>query len=93
VLDEPVVVLGVVLLELPLRLPVVVDGVVLLLDELVAPVPVVPVSLRWHALRDRAPTTAMAATAAWVRVVFIRNSLKWVVCMRERAAPTALCRL
>jgi len=79
----PVVVLGAVELALPLSvplpvvpaLPVVVDGVVVL-DEL-ADVPLVPAaSFLWHAPRDRAATTERAATAVWVRVVFIRNSLE-----------------
>ena len=88
VLPVVVLVLGDVLLDPPLRLPVVVDGVVLLLDELVAPVPLVPaLALRWHARRVSAPTTAMAATAAGVRVVFIRNSLKWVVYARGMGCP------
>ncbi|HUR88388.1 MAG TPA: hypothetical protein VMZ74_04810 [Ramlibacter sp.] len=85
--ELPVVVLGVeeaLPLRLPLpvpELPVVVDGVVLE-EELVAPVPLVPASLRWHAPSDRAATTARTAVAVWVMVVFIRNSLKWVVCNR-----------
>jgi hypothetical protein len=92
-------VLGVVVeLALPLRLPVppalpvVVDGEVLL-DELVAPVPLVPAPLSpalLQALREIAATTAREAAAIWVRVVFIRNSLKWVCVQTERAAPTAL---
>jgi hypothetical protein len=71
----PVVVLGDVVLELPLSvpLPLVLPGVVLDDDELVAPVPLVPaaLSLRWQAPSERAATTATAAAAVWVRVVFI----------------------
>jgi len=93
----PVVVLGDVALPLrlpePVVLPVVVDGVVVELEELEAPVPLVPaLSARWHAPSDRAATTVRVAAATWVRVVFIRNSLRWVVRM-QRAAPTALNRL
>jgi hypothetical protein len=90
----PVVVLGDVVLEPPLRLPVVLEPGVVLDDDELAPVPLVPVvSLRWHAPSESAATTVSAAAAAWVRVVFIRNSLgKWFMRM-GRAAATALCRL
>ncbi|HEY8050362.1 MAG TPA: hypothetical protein VIE63_14400 [Ramlibacter sp.] len=85
VLGDVEVALPVVVPDVPV-LPVVVDGVVA--DEPVV-VLFVP-SPRWHALSERAATTARTAVAVWVRVVFIRNSLEMGVWSKGRAAPTAL---
>jgi hypothetical protein len=66
---------------LPLMLPV--DGVVVVLELPVVVdepgVPVEPVLVPWRlqAESESAATTARAAAAAWVRVIFIRELLEW----------------
>jgi hypothetical protein len=96
VLELPVVVLGDVVLALPVMLPLPLDPVDPVVelpvpDELVAPVPEPPASpALWHAPSERAATTVMAAQAAWVRVVFIRNSLEMGCVQRGRTACAVL---
>lgn len=78
--DEPVVP------ALPLMLPLV-DGDVLELPVVVEPgvPPAEPVVVPWRLQADRetAATTARAAAAAWVRVIFIRELLERIRDLRE----------